>query len=109
MIDYTEARKIKKIFVTTDGDPSCGIECNGAVIQADGDFILDTGNHEPDDRREVLNNLSTKIRDAFSVAWDGFIYVIYDFEMEDLQNCTEENESGVERIKKSQRPEEEII
>lgn len=73
--------QITAVHAWTKGDPSVGIGREGAVIKADGDFLIDINALPVDDRAPTLDEFRAKIEAAFAVIWDEPAVVRFDFEL----------------------------
>lgn len=73
-------KKIKRIQVSTKGDPSVGLGGENAVIMAEGDFLLDPSCMDEPERSECIEAFRNKIAEAFEGIWGDKVNVMFDFE-----------------------------
>lgn len=77
---FMSAKKIKRISLSTKGDPSVGLGGENAVIMAEGDFILDLNTMDEPDRSECIETFRNKLAEAFEDIWGYEVNVVFDFE-----------------------------
>ncbi len=73
-------KKIKRISVSTNGDPSAGLGGENAAIMAEGDFILDPSCMDEPERSQCIQAFRSKIAEAFEGVWGEKVNVVFDFE-----------------------------
>lgn len=72
--------KVRRAYVFTWGDPSVGIGWESAVVEGDGDFLVDLSAMDQDVAREMLEDFRAKLVQAFAEIWDEPAHVRFDFE-----------------------------
>lgn len=70
---------IDRVFVSTAGDPSVGIQGNGATIE--GPWLLDPTAWDPDELVPALEDFRHGIGRAFSELWGEEAQVVFDYEI----------------------------
>lgn len=81
--------QIRSVYVYTKGDRSVGFKGDGAVLTAEGDFMIDLTLIQDDQREDVLKAFADKLIEAYSLIWNEQVYVMFDFQ------CMDEPEQGV--------------
>ena len=71
---------IKTIYIHLAGDHSTGIGSEDAIIEADGDFLVDTASVD-DGQKDWLSDMRESFMDAFKIMWGEKPQVTFDFEL----------------------------
>lgn len=78
--------QISSVHVWTTGDMSVGLPGQNAVVQAEGDFLIDLTNYDEADRAPALQAFREKIKDAFQSIWDETPNVAFDYEVKEVED-----------------------
>ena len=71
---------IKRIYIYLKGDHSVGIGDSSAVIEADGDFLIDTDTMD-DNVGDYLSEVRSSLANTFKIMWGEKPQVNFDFEL----------------------------
>jgi hypothetical protein len=75
--------KIASVHIWSEGDRSVGLDGQGAVIHAAGDFLIDLDVLALENRQVALEAFRQKIIEAFTLVWEAPAKAIFDIELAD--------------------------